>query len=442
VVTFDATLPGTSAERWQPLMQHCAPLSLEGVTELLVLSAHPDDETLAAGGLIASAAARGIAVQVVIVTDGSASHPDSPTTTPGDLARMRAREAFEAIGLLAPDASLSLLGVADGQVRENEAAVTAAIDAAVADADSRALVLAPWRGDGHRDHRLVGELAAAAAQRHGRRLIEYPVWMWHWGTPESVDLSDARAFTLSAAERRTKGRAIAAHRSQVAALSPQPGDEAMLRPDFLEHFDAAHELFFAADATLDQQYFDALYERNPDPWRFATRWYEKRKRAITLASLPAERYASGLEIGCSIGLLTADLAERCDRLLAVDVAEAAVRQARQRAPLATVEQRDVTRDYPEGSFDLVVLSEVGYYLSTPALARLLTAIAASLSPTGVLVACHWRHPVADYPLSGDEVHDAISALGLHPVARHVEDDFVLEVLSRSSLSVAGAEGLL
>ena len=443
MVTFDATLPGTSANQWQAALadQSIAEFDLDGVEQLVVVSAHPDDETLAAGGLMATAAQRGIAVHVIIVTDGAASHPDSATHSPADLARLRAREAFEAIAIVAPKASLSLLGYPDGQVREHRDAIEADLRVELARSSSRAIVLTPWRGDGHRDHRVVGELVARAAADLHRPLLEYPVWMWHWGTPDTVPITDATALTLDPHALRAKRRAIAAHATQVQPLSDLEGDEAILTAQFLEHFDTPRELFFRNSA-LGKHYFDNLYAKRADPWRLATRWYEKRKRAITVASLPAQRYGRALEIGCSIGMLTADLAGRCDSLLAIDVAEAAVRAARERVPgNVTVEQRDATSAYPNGEFDLVVLSEVGYYLSQSALARLLEAIVASLSATGVLVACHWRHPVDDYLLSGDAVHAAVGELSLHRLSRHEEADFVLEVFGRSSRSVAEREGL-
>ena len=444
MVTFDATLPGTSVEQWRAALaaERLGEIDLDGVEELVVVSAHPDDETLAAGGLMATAAGRGVAVHVIIVTDGAASHPDSPTHSSADLARRRAREAFEAISIVAPTASLSLLGYPDGEVRENREAIEADVRAELARSSPRTLVLAPWRGDGHRDHRVVGEIVARAALELHRPLLEYPVWMWHWGAPDSVPLTEAQVATLDRPALRAKRRAIAAHATQVAPLSELQGDEAMLSSDFLEHFDEPRELFFRTDS-LGKDYFDGLYAKRADPWRLATRWYEKRKRTITVASLPAERYENALEIGCSIGMLTADLAQRCDSLLALDVAEAAVLAARERVPEnVTVEQRDATSDYPEGTFDLVVLSEVGYYLGESVLARLLGAIAASLSAGGVLLACHWRHPVDGYLQSGDAVHAAIGELGLHRLARHEEADFVLEVWSRDERSVAAVEGLL
>ena len=71
--------------------------------------------------------------------------------------------------------------------------------------------------------------------------------------------------------------------------------------------------------TLGQPYFDDLYRHHPDPWGFRTRWYETRKRQMTMAALPDQHYASVFEPGCSIGLLTRLLAARSDRVLAMDI---------------------------------------------------------------------------------------------------------------------------
>lgn len=130
-------------------------------------------------------------------------------------------------------------------------------------------------------------------------------------------------------------------------------------------------------------------------------------------------------------MLTALLAARCDRLLATDVADAALATARTRlAPLhhVEIEQRRVPEQWPAGSFDLIVLSEIGYYLDTPDLHRLFDAALAALEPGGTLLAVHWRHPVEDYPQTGDAVHAALVAQpGLGRIVAHVEEDFHLEV---------------
>ena len=143
--------------------------------------------------------------------------------------------------------------------------------------------------------------------------------------------------------------------------------------------------------SLDGAYFDRLPATSNDPWGFATRWYERRKYALTLAALPAPRYDSALEIGCSVGVLTTLLAERCTALLALEPSTRALAQARTQVPdNVTLLQASAPRDWPGGTFDLVVLSEVGYYLDAGDLDRLLDLVQRSLAPGGTVLACHWR----------------------------------------------------
>jgi len=95
-------------------------------------------------------------------------------------------------------------------------------------------------------------------------------------------------------------------------------------------------------------------------------------------------------------------------------------------------------------FDLVVLSEVGYYWDADDLETALDRVLASLAPDGVLLACHWRHEVTEYPLAGDDVHEHVRRrTELTRVVQHVEEDFVLEVFARPpALSVARQGGLI
>jgi SAM-dependent methyltransferase len=197
---------------------------------------------------------------------------------------------------------------------------------------------------------------------------------------------------------------------------------------------------------LDPAYFDEMYAASADPWGFTTRWYEKRKYAITLSMLPCESYADAFEPGCSIGVMTQQLARRCERLLSCDVAEAAVTAAAGRTaglPGVRVEQRVLPDDWPPGDFDLIVFSEFLYYFGGDSLQRLLGLAAGALRPGGSLVAVHWRHPVSEYPRSGDEVHEALGRQpGLSRLAEHREPDFIAEVYQHGpAISVARATGL-
>lgn len=203
--------------------------------------------------------------------------------------------------------------------------------------------------------------------------------------------------------------------------------------------------------TVALSYFERLYAADPDPWGFEDRWYERRKHALSVASLPRPTYSRGFEPACANGRLTSLLAPRCAQLLAVDavavaVDRAAARLAKERQVL--VEQRSLPQQWPGGSFDLIVLSEFLYYFDATELSELLGLLLASLEPDGTLLAVHWRHPVAEYPLSGDQVHSALLAdPALALLARHHEEDFLLDVMVKpggagAPLSVAAASGLL
>lgn len=466
MVSFNHREDGTPEAQWQEAdWGNTLPqLPLAGMKRLLVVSAHPDDETLAAAGLLARAARLGLPVAVLVLSSGEASHPGSPTHSPDELADRRRHEVTDAVAALAPGARVSLLGLPDGSLSDHAAEAAEAVAAELGGGGRDTWVVAPWRADGHPDHAAAGRAAADAASAVDARLFEYPVWAWHWSTPDSdVWPRDAlRALRLSGEELELKSRALAAHRSQVEPLSALVGDEAIVGHSFGAHFTRRFETFIEAPggalseagtptapepaASLPRAFFDSFYSGSTDPWGFETRWYERRKRSLTLAALPRERFGAALELGCSIGVLTAELAERCDTILAIDVAEEPLRLARARLDGragVTFERRTLPGEWPGGTYDLIVLSEVGYYLSSDALRELLERCRGSLTPDGVLIACHWRHPVPEYPLSGDQVHAELARLGgLERTVRHEEDDFLLAVYEPPpAASVAERDGL-
>jgi SAM-dependent methyltransferase len=202
-------------------------------------------------------------------------------------------------------------------------------------------------------------------------------------------------------------------------------------------------------ARLPDAYFDKMYAGAPDPWQLSTRWYEQRKYAITLGLLPQRRYRHGFEPGCSIGTLTAQLTQRCDHVTAVDVVEAALRAADARLRAAGCRERvtlirsSLDAAWPWGPFDLLVLSEVAYYLEAETLADVMRRECPRLQPGANIVAAHWRHPVDDYPLTGDAAHDVIAQTpGLTPMGRYRDTDVVIEVFDTGDgRSVAAREGV-
>jgi SAM-dependent methyltransferase len=197
--------------------------------------------------------------------------------------------------------------------------------------------------------------------------------------------------------------------------------------------------------SVEDRYFDGLFAGNDDPWAFRERWYEQRKRAITLAALPRPHYRSIFEAGCANGELSAELAGRCDRLLCCDTATAAVKLAATRLSLfdhAEVRQSRLPEDWPEEQFDLIVFSEIGYYLDSKDLTAAIRHVSQSLTADGQLLACHWRPPIDGCPLNARQVHDMIhEQVHLPRLVLHQEADFILEVWSREPRSVAALEGL-
>jgi trans-aconitate methyltransferase len=178
------------------------------------------------------------------------------------------------------------------------------------------------------------------------------------------------------------------------------------------------------------EYFERLYADDEDPWGFATKWYERRKYAVTVASLPLERYRSAFEPGCSIGALTAHLAARCDGVLAVDhmanPLAAAVRRLGH-LPNVTFERRVIPDQWPDGPFDLLVLSEVAYYFDADELCDLMVRARRSLEANATVVGVHWSGET-DYPLTATQTHELLgSTPGFEAVVHHVDEEFLLDV---------------
>ena len=450
----------------------------------IVLAAHPDDESLGAGGLLARLHAAGATVRVLLCTAGEASHPGSPTTTPEQLAAVRVQEFGGAMNRLFGDGAGNgnrewrCLGLPDGKLAEHREQIRTAVReslAACGRAPDEVVLVAPYRSDGHTDHDVLGSLAAELTSEAGCALLEYPIWYWLWAAPEAPADEAGGVWRswfrlpLSPAEQQAKTSAMAAHGSQVRPLSTLPGDEVLLPPAFLAHFERAWETFawhpakapayggptvhgrssghggpWAPYAANDaERVFDAVHARDEDPWQYTSSWYEQRKRSLTLAALPRSSYAAGLEIGCSIGTLSVELAPRCGSFLAVDASSTALDRAARRLahlPAATTRHLTVPDEWPDGSFDLIVVSEVGYYLAPTELAGLFDRVEGALMPGGTLALCHWRHPVAGWELDGDSVHAAARRhLGWAGGGVYRERDFVLEVLlAPEAASSAGA----
>ena len=447
-VAFRHTDSGTAESTWLGSPQWDAVPVLDLPTlvgrhpKVLVVSAHPDDETLGVGALVADLADAGATVDVLVATDGERSHPVGDGRARAALGAARRREVGLAVAGLAPGARVTHLGMPDGELDQHEPAL---VERLLGRIDARSLVLAPWVADGHADHDALGRACAAAVSLAGAAIAHFPVWLWHWGAPEALPWPDVVASESSLAAAWRKRAALEQFPSQTilwgfpdavggpaaAVLGAASLDRARRLVETL--VDPAHVLPVVSPADLQGRVaaraavFDEMYDGSGDPWGLASSFYEERRRALVLALLGWRRHGRALEIGCADGRLTEALVERCDEVVAVDTSHRAVAAARRRVPQARVEQGVVPGDLPAGPFDLVVLSEVGYFLTPLELVATLRRCEAMLAPGGELLLCHWQHPTTGIPLDGPLVHEqAASQLGLHRRAVYTDDD--LEVV--------------
>jgi 2-polyprenyl-3-methyl-5-hydroxy-6-metoxy-1,4-benzoquinol methylase len=189
--------------------------------------------------------------------------------------------------------------------------------------------------------------------------------------------------------------------------------------------------------SLTPAYFEALYADDADPWRFATSDYERCKYTATLVALNGHETHAAFEVGCSIGIFTRQLARRCHSLLAVDVAERALEQARRNCKglkRVRFERMEIPAQWPAEVFDLIVFSEVLYYLSPDEIRRAGARSLVTLSPEGLILLVHWTGQT-DYPCQGDEAvahYIAACETQLSPLLKRQEPEYRLDLLVRKN----------
>jgi len=422
----------TPPSRWTQALaeQTLPPFDPTHYRRLVVIAAHPDDETLGVGGSLRVAHRAGVAVTVVVATDGEAAYPGLDARQRRDLARVRRNELCQAMassGL--GEVEIRWLGLPDSALEHHSQELTRHLAELLAEADA---YLAPWTADPHPDHRAAG-LAAAAAAPATTYGWGYPVWMWPWMRPEDplVRWDRAHLLRLGETDLDAKRRARSCFVSQIDQAPS--GGAPVLSPDMLAHSDRSAELVFreprARSAPLSR--FTELYAGQRDPWR-AGSWYERRKRAVVSACLPRERYLRGLEPGCGAGELTVELAACCEQLHATEPVGEAAAQARRRTahcPGVRVTEVALPDGIPEGPLDLAVFSEVLYYLDDPSVHATLDATLRACAPGADLVLVHWRGWPAEAPR-----HEAATAAlvrarpELDELVEHVDEEFVVRVL--------------
>ena len=216
-------IPITAQTKWAHRLE-ALPSWLPSFSPTVVVTPHPDDETLGVGGLIARLSASGVDVTIVAVTDGEHAYSDNE-----GLATRRSQEQTSALARLGvPAQKIVRLRMVDSSVADQEDELVARLRPLIS---ANTQVFAPWVGDFHPDHEACARAAAAAASDVSARLISYFFWTWHRGTLATVAGLEMRKFELSEETLTVKSEALKCHLSQlIHAPEPEILPENLLWP--------------------------------------------------------------------------------------------------------------------------------------------------------------------------------------------------------------------
>ena len=329
---------------------------------LLVIAPHPDDEILGAGGIMAQAQARGDRVAVVVATDGARSDPDAdPATLVSD---RRAECEAGLTALLGRPPPLLFLNQPDGYLSNASIDISANSPLArFADVAAPDTILVTDPADGHPDHKAAFGLATRLMSAGvGQTLQVMPVSQRVDGVFDPKGYTEVPVSPFSTA----KADAIRCHSSQLDSVSGftlSPG--VVLDFTDCEYLRLAYDRDDIATDAVPADHFDTMFDESSDPWGYDDEPYERDRFARTAAALNDQRYEFALELGCANGALTEHLAPLCQQLLATDVSSSALAAAQRRVgTLANVilRQASLPRQVPDGEFDLIVASDMLYYL--------------------------------------------------------------------------------
>ncbi len=396
------------------------PLRLIGAGGLVVLAPHPDDETIGASALIVAAASARRSIALVALTDGEGSHRRSAEYPPERLGALRRGEQDAAMAVLCGDAAAETvrLGLPDGASEWHpHFAESAARIAALCDRTGATAIAATLPDDPHPDHRAAGRLALAVrAIRPHLRLLFYPVWLARLGDDASIDADALIPFNVPVPIVR-KREALACHASQLGQIVHDDPDGFALPDWFLARQCEPTETLFwdpMPGCPPGAEHFAALYANGGDPWHVRTAAYERDKRQETLAPIMDRRFEHGLEVGCGEGHLTALLAPRCRTMLGIDLDPTIVGRAlalHGNIPDLEFRQGRMPDDFPDERFDLLVFSEVLYFLDETELQRVAGAVRTAALPDAHILLVNYLGPT-DTPLSGADASDFfIACLG-------------------------------
>ena len=234
---------GTSSEAWLHWLDTFPVLDLAACTSLTVVAPHPDDETFGIGGAAALLRSRSVDVRLVSVTDGGGAFPGASPSERAALERDRRAELICAATSLGID-DVVRLGLPDGELSFHEEHLVELLAGLLEAQPTGSWCAATWRGDGHPDHAAVGRAAAAACQRTSVRLLEFPIWMWHWANPADEAVPWQRMFRIAVDEGAAARKTFAAQQFRTQVTSRVAGEEPILPPGIVQRLMTVGEVVF------------------------------------------------------------------------------------------------------------------------------------------------------------------------------------------------------
>lgn len=200
---------------------------------LLIVSPHPDDAVLSAGGLIYSWKRLGREVTILSLTDGEAAYPKWRR-----LAQVRREELREAVQVLADEPVLIVrLGIPDGRISDFISKVRAAIISLLAPDTT---VIAPYERDGRADHDAAGRVCSEVAHTHGFSLARYPIWTGNHTHPTTLDTANWGRYPLVEEAQSAKAAAVLCFFSQLFPYRRTP----IIQEPLMDYFARPFEVFF------------------------------------------------------------------------------------------------------------------------------------------------------------------------------------------------------
>jgi len=380
----------------------------------VILAPHPDDDILGAAALMRQASARGIPAAVVFLTSGGASHQHAEWP-PEKLAETRRGEARAALSALLDDAPPILFcDLPDGAVADAWDRTTVNRIAEFCRLYSAHSLIVTDPADGHDDHKAAFGIASVL---WGTGSVG-ALWTMPIGT-RIAGLNPGDMFRRLAVDNDAehKRAAIDQHGTQRGAVVPPEAGftltDAMIAPFLVdEFFWPVAGVDQTQEAPNDPGEFDTLFTQSADPWDYDVAPYEQVRFARTIAALDGRQFRQGLEVACAAGSLTEMIAPHCNHLLALDASRAALDHARRRlAPWPHVDIRlaRMPEQLPEGRFDLIMLSDMLYYLGLSGLQNFLATLIERAEPDAMIVLVDYLGPMG-IAINGEKAAEASIAL--------------------------------